>query len=125
MDRTPCYNTQAANWQQSRVDAAAAGADVYERTYTEMRVALLSAMQGIVDKVPGYMISQSGAYIETERPFVEEVVDAVDHVGPLENFLMVLKNSECPLVATLRISLADAYARTTADGVAEARGGYQ
>lgn len=120
MDRTPCFNTLAARQQQRRIDARAAHADVHAMAYQELRMAMLSAMQLAINKVPGYAQSRK-IYTETERPYVEELIDTLDHVEPLEQFLRVLKDSECPMVAKLRVSLADVYARTTVDGVVQAR----
>lgn len=121
MDRIPCLNTAAARQEQRRIDARAAQADVRALTYQELRMAMLSAMQLAITKVPGYCVSHAGAYTESERPYVEELIDALDRVEPLEQFLRVLKDSECPMVAKLRVSLADVYARTTVDGVVQAR----
>lgn len=121
MDRAPCFNSAAARQEQRRIDARAAHADVHALAYQELRMAMLSAMQLAINLVPGYA-EHSGKYTETERPYVEELVDTLDHVEPLEQFLRVLKDSECPMVAQLRLSLADVYARTTVDGVALARG---
>lgn len=121
MDRTPCFNTLAAIQHQKRIDAAAADGEAVAVVHEELRVAMLAAMQLVTNKVPGYA-THSGVHTETERPYVEELIDTLDHVEPLEQFLRVLKDSECPMVARLRLSLADVYARTTVDGVALARG---
>ena len=122
MDRAPCHHTLAARQHQRQIDAAAARGDAHALLQQELQIAFLAAMQGIVNKVPGYMVKQAGPYVETERPYVEEVLDALDHVHPLEQFLRILNDSSCPMVAELRRRLADVYVRTTADGVSEARG---
>lgn len=122
MSRFPCFNTVAARQKQRRIDAAAARGDAHARVLQELQVALLSAMQGIVTQVPGYVIRQNTQYVETERPYVDELTDALEHAEAFEKFLLILKDSECPMVAQLRLSLAAVYARITADGVAQARG---
>lgn len=95
-------------------------------TFTELRTALLAGMQLALVRVPGYAMrpGPTGAgdvYVETERPYVEELINTLDHVEPLEQFLRVLKDSECPIVAKLRLTLADVYARTMVDGLVKAR----
>lgn len=122
MDRTPCHLTLVTNQHQRQIDAAAARGEAHAMLQLELQVAFLGAMQGLSATVPGFMVKQAGPYVETQRPFVEEVLDALDHVVPLEQFMRILTDSSCPLVAELRRRLADVYVRTTADGVEMARG---
>lgn len=122
MDRAPCHMTLVTRQHQRQIDAAAARGDAHALLQQELQITFLAAMQGIVNKVPGYMIKQAGPYVETERPFVDELADALEHAEAFEQFLQVIKDSACPLVAELRCRLAAVYVRTTADGVAMARG---
>lgn len=122
MDRQPCHHTLATSQHQRQIDAAAARGDAHALLQQELQITFLAAMQGIVNKVPGYMVKQAGPYVETERPFVDELADALEHAEAFEQLLLILKDSPCPMVAELRRRLAAVYVRTTADGVAEARG---
>lgn len=122
MDRTPCHLTLVTNQHQRQIDAAAARGEAHAMLQLELQVAFLGAMQGLTNKVPGYVIRQgSMAYAETERPFVDELADALEHAEAFEQLLLILKDSACPMVAELRRRLAAVYVRTTVDGVAMAR----
>lgn len=123
MDRTPCHHTLATRQNQRQIDAAAARGDAHALLQQELQVFFLGAMQGLTNKVPGYVIRQgSMAYAETERPFVDELADALEHAEAFEQLLMTLRDSACPMVAELRRRLAAVYVRTTVDGVEMARG---
>jgi len=122
MDRAPCYNTLTQRQHQRTIDAAAARGDAHALLQQELQITFLAAMQGITNKVPGYMIKQAGPYVETERPFVDELADALEHAEAFEQLLLVMKDSECPMVAELRRRVAAVYVRTTVGGVEMARG---
>lgn len=123
MDRTPCHLTLVTAQNQRQIDAAAARGDAFALLQQELQITFLAAMQGITNKVPGYVMRQgSMAYAETERPYVDELADALEHAEAFEQFLLVMKDSACPMVAELRKRLAAVYVRTTVDGVFAARG---
>lgn len=123
MDRTPCFNTLAADQNQRQIDAAAARGEAHALLQAELHTAFLRGMAGVTSAVPSYQLTQHGMLPrEITSSVADEVVQALDTMECAEALMAVLKDSVCPLVAALRASLAAQYVADNADALAEARG---
>lgn len=121
MDRTPCFNTLAANKQSAKIERADAG---LEELHAELTNDMQRALSGLQTHVPGF---DGYGSVPREQPksAADEVVQAIDRAPCAEALMLVLKDSTCPLVAKLRLAVIDGYVANNADSIAEARGGYQ
>lgn len=123
MDRTPCYNTLAAEQYLARKEAAdSALEDLHSELANDMR----RALAGMQNAVPSFAGGTSTALpLEVLKSAADEVVEALDYMETAEALMLVLKDSACPLVAKLRRAVVDRYVESNADSIAEARGAYQ
>ena len=121
MDRTPCFNTLAADRRLRLVERADAG---LEDIHAELTNDMQRALAGLQSQVPGF---DGYGSVPREQPksAADEVVQAIDRAPCAEALMLVLKDSTCPLVAKLRLAVIDGYVANNADSIAEARGGYQ
>jgi hypothetical protein len=71
--------------------------------------------------VPSFRIVSMSQTIECESIVADEVSEALQEMEPMHYLLMALKDSPCPLVSKLRVSIINQYANSTAENVAEAR----
>lgn len=118
MDRTPCFNTLAAERHLGRKDAAdAVMADLHAELTNDMQRAL-AGLQGHVPSFNGFGAMPR----EVLASAADEVIEALDHMTCAEALMLVLKDSACPLVAKLRLAVIDRYVENNADSIAEARG---
>lgn len=123
MDRTPCFNTLAADQHQRQIDAAAARGERFADLQNSLENDMRKALSGLISFVPGTQIVQGTlSRREVLRSAAEEVLEGLDHMAAMEALMLALKDSACPLVGKLRGALIDAYVRVVADDVAEARG---
>lgn len=118
MDRTPCFNTLAAERHPAEVAQADASlADLHAELTNDMQ----RALAGLQGHVPGF-VSYGGTTREMPMSAADEVVSALDHMTCAAALMLVLKDSACPLVAKLRLAVIDRYVENNADVIAEARG---
>lgn len=123
MDRTPCFNTLAANWQSAKIERADAG---LEDLHAELTNDMERALAGLQTHVPGFDgCTRDGLPREVLKSPADQVVSAMDRMTCAEALMLVLKDSACPLVAKLRFAVIDGYVAENADYIAEARGAYQ
>ena len=121
MDRTPCFNTLAANKQIAKIERADAG---LEDLHAELTNDMQRALAGLQTHVPGFD-GYGPMPVERLKSTADEVISALDHMTCAEVLMLVLKDSTCPLVAKLRHAVIDRYVADNADSIAEARGAYQ
>ena len=122
MDRTPCFNTLAADRHLRLVERADAGLeDIHAELVNDMQ----RALAGLQGHVPGFVGFAGSMPREVLNSAADEAVKAVDRAPCAEALMLVLKDSTCPLVAKLRLAVIDGYVANNADSIAEARGGYQ
>lgn len=121
MDRTPCFNTLAANKHLAGKDAAdAVMADLHAELTNDME----RALAGLQTHVPGFD-GYGSVPREVLKSPADQVVSAMDRMTCAEALMLVLKDSACPLVAKLRREVIAGYVAENADYIAEARGAYQ
>lgn len=88
----------------------------------ELKHDMSRALSGLQPFVPSWHRSHLGAGCrEKLSSAAEETMAALDHMECCEKLMLVLANSECPLVAELRKAVIDRYVCETVDGVFEAR----
>ena len=123
MDRTPCFNTLAADRQNAKIESADAElAEIHAELTNDMQ----RALSGLQNAVPSFAGGTStGLPREVLRSAADEVHSALDFCEVMGELMLVLKDSACPLVAKLRKSLVKRYVNENADYIAEARGAYQ
>lgn len=119
MDRTPCFNTLAADRHLRLVEASS-----LEDIHAELTNDMQRALAGLQSHVPGFD-GFGPVPVERLKSAADEVVSALDHMTCAEVLMLVLKDSTCPLVAKLRLAVIDGYVANNADSIAEARGAYQ
>lgn len=118
MDRTPCFNTPAAERHLRLVEKADASlADLHAELTNDMERAL-AGLQGHVPSFNGFGAMPR----EVLKSAADEVVEALDYMETAEALMLVLKDSACPLVANLRRAVVARYVEANADSIAEARG---
>lgn len=123
MDRTPCFNTLAADRRLRLVERADAG---LEDIHAELTNDMQRALAGLQNAVPSFAGGTSTAVPrEVLRSAADEVYSALDFCEVMGELMLALKDSECPLVAKLRLAVIKRYVNETADCIAEARGAYQ
>ncbi len=123
MDRTPCFNTLAANWQSAKIERADAG---LEDLHAELTNDMQRALAGLQTHVPGFDgCTRDGLPREVLKSPADQVVSAMDRMKCAEALMLVLKDSTCPLVAKLRREVVAGYVAENADSIAEARGAYR
>lgn len=123
MDRTPCFNTLAAERHNAKADAAdAVMADLHAELTNDMQ----RALAGLQNAVPSFAGGTStGLPREVLKSVADEVIEALDRMACAEALMLVLKDSACPLVAKLRHAVVAGYVENNLDSIAEARGAYQ
>lgn len=121
MDRTPCFNTLAADRHLRLVERADAG---LEDIHAELTNDMQRALAGLQSHVPGFD-GYGSVPVERPKSTADEVISALDRMACAEALMLVLKDSACPLVAKLRLAVIDGYVANNADSIAEARGAYQ
>lgn len=123
MDRTPCFNTLAATKHIAKIERADAG---LEDIHAELTNDMQRALAGLQNAVPSFAGGTSTAVPrEVLRSAADEVYSALDFCEVMGELMLALKDSECPLVAKLRLAVIKRYVNETADCIAEARGAYQ
>lgn len=99
----------------------------------ELRTKMAQALSGFTSTVPSYRIVTTKLFVDGEIEYrhhatectsavADEVSEALNEPQPMHCLLMALKDSTCPLVSKLRVSIINQYANSTAENVAEARG---
>lgn len=119
MDRTPCFNTLAADRHLRLVEASS-----LEDIHAELTNDMQRALAGLQSHVPGFDGFGSMPREQPKSP-ADEVISALDRMTCAEALMLVLKDSACPLVAKLRRDVVAGYVANNADSIAEARGAYQ
>ena len=123
MDRTPCFNTLAAERHLRLVERADAS---LEDLHAELTNDMERALAGLQTHVPGFDgCTRDGLPREVLKSPADQVVLVMDRMTCAEALMLVLKDSTCPLVAKLRLAVIDGYVAENADTIAEARGAYQ
>ena len=121
MDRTPCFNTLAADRHNAKIESADAElAEICAELTNDME----RALAGLQSRVPGFDGFGSVPREVLKSP-ADQVVQAIDRAPCAEALMLVLKDSTCPLVAKLRREVIAGYVAENADCIAEARGAYQ
>jgi hypothetical protein len=119
---TPCYNTTTAN---RHLDSKASADFEFAALHAELANDMQRAMAGLQNAVPGVCGgSRDGLPREVLHSPADEIVQAVDRSECIEALMLVLKDSDCPMVARLRGALVTGYVANAVDGIAEARGMY-
>lgn len=121
MDRTPCFNTLAADRHLRLVERADAG---MEDLHAELTNDMERALAGLQTHVPGFDGFGSVPREVLKSP-ADQVVSAMDRMTCAEALMLVLKDSTCPLVAKLRREVVAGYVAENADYIAEARGAFR
>ena len=121
MDRTPCFNTLAADRQNAKI--ACADAELAE-IHAELTNDMQRALAGLQTHVPGFD-GFGSVPREVPKSPADQVVSAMDRMACAEALMLVLKDSTCPLVAKLRREVVAGYVAENVDYIAEARGAYQ
>lgn len=88
----------------------------------ELNLAMLGGMAGVVNVVPSYRRVNPLQRVETTQNIHDAIAKSMDAMECAELVALVLAESECPLVARLRLALAARYARDNCEEIAEARG---
>lgn len=123
MDRTPCFNTLAADRRNAKI--AGADAELAE-IHAELANDMERALAGLQTHVPGFDgCTRDGLPREVLKSPADQVVSAMDRMTCAEALMLVLKDSTCPLVAKLRREVIAGYVAENADSIAEARGAHQ
>lgn len=89
---------------------------------SELSLAVLGGMAGAVKVVPSYRRANPLQITETTQNIHDAIAESMDAMECAELVALVLAESECPLVARLRLALAARYARDNCEEIAEARG---
>lgn len=123
MDRTPCFNTLAANKQIAKIERADAA---LEDLHAELTNDMQRALAGLQNAVPSFAGGTStGLPREVLRATADEVYGTLDFCEVMGELMLALKDSTCPIVAKLRHAVIKRYVNENADSIAEARGAYQ
>lgn len=88
----------------------------------ELNLAMLGGMAGVVKVVPSHRRANPLQRVETTQNIHDAIAESMDAMECAELVALVLAQSECPLVARLRLALAARYARDNCEEIAEARG---
>jgi hypothetical protein len=118
MDRTPCFNTLAADRHMAQIERNDARIEAIEE---ELSRDMTRALSGLQAHVPGVQYS-TGRTREVLSAAADEVVGALDYMETAQALMLVLKDSACPLVAALREQIVSRYAHDMAESLAEVRG---
>jgi hypothetical protein len=112
----------AATAVSLRIEAARDAADnELAAISAELRTKMAQALSGFISTVPSFRLISNGHAIECESIVADEVSEALNEMEPMHYLLMALKDSPCPLVSKLRVSIINHYSNSTAERVAEAR----
>lgn len=123
MDRTPCFNTLAADRRLRLVERADAG---LEDIHAELTNDMERALAGLQNAVPGFDgCTRDGLPREVLKSAADEVLSAMDRMECLEAIMAGLKDGEGPHWERARRVVVDGYVANNADSIAEARGAYQ
>lgn len=121
---TPDYNVISARGNQRHIDASLDAGEAFAEVQEGLRLDMLNAMSGLKSFVTSYRRgSFMGTPFEIQSSVAEEVLVALDDVEACEALMLAIKESACPLMSKARLVIAKAYAKNTAEGVYEARGG--
>jgi len=116
------HSQEAATAVSLRIEAARDAADdELAAIGAELRTKMAQALSGFISTVPSFRIVSMSQTIECESIVADEVSEALQEMEPMHYLLMALKDSPCPLVSKLRVSIINQYAHSTAERVAEAR----
>jgi hypothetical protein len=116
------HSQEAATAVSLRIEAARDAADnELAAVSAELRTKMAQALSGFISTVPSFRIVSMSQTIECESIVADEVSEALQEMEPMHYLLMALKDSPCPLVSKLRVSIINQYAHSTAERVAEAR----
>ncbi len=92
---------------------------------TELTLAVLGGMAGVVKTVPSYRRANPLQIVETTQNIHDAIAESMDAMECAELLALVLSDSSCPLVARMRLALAERYARDNCEEIAEARGYFE
>lgn len=106
---------------QCAVDAAFEFGEFTNNVKADLVADMTRAMAGELNFVASYVKDRNGSVREVLEHRTHAVLGALDFDQPAAAFFAALKDSACPLVATLRDALAHAYAEQVGDEVAQAR----
>lgn len=87
----------------------------------QLRVAYLAGLNGSNVFLPFVGRNQHLQWVERTQPVWDAVLDDLDAAGIAPLVKQVLSESQCPLVAALKVALADKYAKYWAGELAEIR----
>lgn len=120
MDRTPCFNTLAAERHNAKADAAdAVMADLHAELTNDMQ----RALAGLQNAVPSFAGGTStGLPREVLRATADEVYSTLDFCEVMGALMLGLKDGEGQHWAELRRLVVKRYVNENADSIAEARG---
>jgi len=103
------------------VQACESADEQYTQIGLELAESMRQALSGFRSTVPSYRKNHHGQPVEYESIVADEVSEALCHLTPMHALMMALKDSACPLVATLRKAINDQYVLATVDAIDEAR----
>lgn len=118
----PDYHVKLAVSNQSRIDREFDRGEKLNDLRDELRHDMQRALAGFQPYVPSWQRMQSGSIKEKLSNPADESLFALDNMECCEALMAVLRDSTCPLVATMRKAIVSRYVRDTAEGLAEARG---
>lgn len=120
MSVTLAYDAAQERRYQRQLERAEARAKRLAEIETELKVTFLAASNGADVKLPFVRFGAlAGRGRRVEQPFAEALSETLEYAVPLQALMQVLRHSECPLVAQLKLTLAQQYATNWGADLAE------
>lgn len=120
MDRTPCFNTLAADRRQRLISK---GAESLEDIHAELTSDMERALAGLQNAVIGFDCrTRDGMAREVLKSTADEVYSTLDFCEVMGALMLGLKDGEGQHWAELRRLVVKRYVNENADSIAEARG---